>query len=164
MTPFTIPTLSEVLEWSKGKTIINVDKKDVPLPMIAKLLQQHEAETSVMLTVHKAEQARFYYAHNPNRMFSAFIRSRQEFDDFENSGIPWSQIMAYVGPVSKAENKQLYELLHKRGVMCMISAAPSYDKLPDPVARQKAYREIIQAGADVIESDLPIEVANAIAP
>jgi glycerophosphoryl diester phosphodiesterase len=43
-----------------------------------------------------------------------------------------------------------------------ISAAPSYDKLSDPAARKKAYREIIQTGADVIESDLPIEVAQAI--
>jgi glycerophosphoryl diester phosphodiesterase len=164
VTPFTIPTLSEVIEWSKGKTIINLDKKDVPLQLIANMLQQHGAETSVMLTVHTAEQAMFYYALNPNRMFSAFIRSRQELEDFEKSGVPWSQIMAYVGPTSKAENKELYDLLHARGVMCMVSAAPSYDKLPDPLARQRAYREIIQAGADVIESDLPIEVAYAIAP
>jgi glycerophosphoryl diester phosphodiesterase len=72
--------------------------------------------------------------------------------------------MAYVGPMNKVENKELYDLLHSRGVMCMISAVPSYDKLPDPTARQKAYLEIVQAGADVIESDLPIEVAKAITP
>jgi glycerophosphoryl diester phosphodiesterase len=164
VTPFTIPTLSEVIEWSKGKTIINLDKKDVPLIMIANLLKKHGAETSLMLTVHTAEQARFYYGHNPNRMFSAFIRTKQEFQDFEKSGVPWSQIMAYVGPMNIADNKELYDLLHSRGVMCMISAAPSYDKLPDPTARQKAYLEIVQAGVDVIESDLPIEVAKAITP
>jgi glycerophosphoryl diester phosphodiesterase len=44
----------------------------------------------------------------------------------------------------------------------MISAAPSYDKLPDVTARQTAYQEILQNGADVIESDRPIEAATAI--
>jgi glycerophosphoryl diester phosphodiesterase len=90
VTPFTIPTLSEVIEWSKGKTIINLDKKDVPLQMTANILRQHQAESSVMLTVHIAEQARFYYEDNPKQMFSAFIRTKQELQDFENCGIPWS--------------------------------------------------------------------------
>jgi glycerophosphoryl diester phosphodiesterase len=55
--------------------------------MTANILRQHQAESSVMLTVHTAEQARFYYGHNPNRMFSAFIITKQEFQDFEKSGV-----------------------------------------------------------------------------
>ncbi len=164
VTEYRIPTLDEVLKWSKGKTILNLDKKDVPLEMTAQKLREHGADTNVMVTVHNAQQAQFYYADNPNRMFSAFVRNKAEFEDFEKSGVPWSQIMAYVGPLNKPETKELYDLLHARSVMCMISAAPVYDKLPDPVARQKAYQEIIQSGADVIESDMPIEVAQAIRP
>ncbi|KAA5547494.1 glycerophosphodiester phosphodiesterase family protein [Adhaeribacter rhizoryzae] len=162
ITEHRIPTLDEVINWSKGKTIINLDKKDVPLAMTAKKLQEHQADTYVMLTVHNAQQAKYYYDQNKNRMFSAFVRTKKEFEDFENSGVPWSQIMAYVGPTNKPENKELYDLLHARGVKCMISAAPTYDKLKDPTERRKAYRETFQAGADVLESDLPIEAAAAI--
>ena len=162
ITEHRIPTLDEVIQWSKGKTIINLDKKDVPLAMTARKLKEHQADTYVMLTVHNAQQARFYYDDNPNRMFSAFIRTKKEFEDFEKSGVPWSRIMAYVGPTNKPENKELYDLLHARGVMCMISAAPTYDKLPDPAARRMAYRETFQSGADVLESDLPIEAAAAV--
>ena len=151
VTPYSIPTLDEVIKWSKGKTILNLDRKDVPLPVTARKLKEHQAETNIMLTVHNAEQAKYYYQDNKNRMFSAFIRNRKEFEDFEKSGIPWSHIMAYVGPTNKPENKEMYDLLHARGVMCMISAAPSYDKLPDPAACQNAYQEIIKAWADVIE-------------
>lgn len=164
VTPYRIPTLDEVIAWSKGKTILNLDKKDVPLVMTAQKLHELGADSSVMLTVHSVEQAKFYYQDNKNRMFSAFIRNRKEFDAFENSGVPWSQIMAYVGPAHKPETKELIDLLHARGVMCMISAAPSTDKLPEAAARQKAYQEIISAGADVIESDLPLEVAQALQP
>jgi glycerophosphoryl diester phosphodiesterase len=164
VTAYGIPTLDEVIKWSKGKTVINLDKKDVPLAMTAKKLKEHKAEAHVMLTVHNAKEAKFYYDNNPNVMFSAFVLTKKAFGEYEQAGIPWSHIMAYVGPTSKPENKELYDLLHAKGVMCMISAAPSYDKLPDAEARKKAYAEIIQSGADVIESDLPIEAAAAIQP
>ena len=162
VTEHRIPTLDEVIQWSKGKTIINLDKKDVPLAMIAKKLKAHQADTYVMLTVHSGQQARFYYDDNKNRMFSAHIRNKKEFEDYEKSGVPWSRIMAYIGPTVNPENKELLDLLHARGVMCMISAAPTYDKLPDPAARKKAYQETFLSGADVLESDLPIEAAAAI--
>lgn len=161
VTPHRIPTLDEAIDWSKGKTVLNLDKKDVPLEMLASKLREHRS-TPIMLTVHNAEQASFYLEDDKNRMFSAFVRTKNEFDDFEKAGIPWSQIIAYVGPTNKPENKELYDLLHARGVMCMISAAPFYDKLPDASARSKSYRETIEAGADVIESDRPIEAAAAI--
>ncbi len=44
----------------------------------------------------------------------------------------------------------------------MISAAPVYDKLVTEEQRAQAYREIFKSGADILESDLPVEVARAI--
>ena len=164
VTAYGIPTLEEAIEWSRGKTILNLDKKDVPLAMLAQKLREYQAEANVMLTVHNAKKAKFYYEENNNRMFSAFIKNRQELAEYEQAGIPWSHIMAYVGPTNKPETQELYDLLHARGVMCMISAAPSYDKLADAQARQSAYQETIKAGANVIESDLPVEVAKALQP
>ena len=161
-TPYKIPTLEEAIKWSKGKTVINLDKKDVPLAMTAAIIKKHKATAHVMVTVHTAEQARYYYDQNNKQMFSAFIRTTEEFEAFEEEGIPWSQIMAYLGPLSKPENKALYDLLHDRGVKVMISAAPSYDKLEDPEERKSAYIRTIEEGADVIESDLPIEVGVAL--
>ena len=162
VTPYKIPSLEETIKWSKGKTIINLDKKDVPLQMTAAIIKKHKAYDHVMVTVHTAEQARYFYNQDNRQMFSAFVRNMEEFKAFEEEGIPWSQIMAYVGPVSKPENKQLYDLLHERGVKVMISAAPSYDKLENTEERKAAYIKTIEEGADVIESDLPIEVGAAL--
>jgi glycerophosphoryl diester phosphodiesterase len=83
-------------------------------------------------------------------------------EEYEKAGIPWAQIMAYVGPQDKPENKELFDLLHQRGVMCMISTAPVYDKLPTAEERAKAYAQIIKSGADVIEADRAIEAAAAV--
>ncbi len=162
LTDYGIPTLDEVIQWSKGKTILNLDKKDVPFAMTLQKIKEHKAESHVMVTVHNAKEARFYYEANNDIMFSAHILTKEAFDEYEKSGVPWYNIMAYIGPRLTPQNKELMDLLHARGVMCMIGTGPSYDKIKDVEERKRGYREIIQAGANVIESDLPIDVAEAI--
>ncbi|ARS37829.1 glycerophosphodiester phosphodiesterase [Pontibacter actiniarum] len=162
VTEHRIPTLEEVIAWGRGKTILNLDKKDVPLRITAALIKKHQAEGYVMVTVHNAAQARFYHEQNSEIMFSAFVKTKEALAEYEQAGIPWSHMIAYIGSESKSGNKEMYDLLHTRSVMCMISAAPIYDKLSDPAARQKAYQEIIKGGADILESDLPVEAAQSI--
>lgn len=161
VTAFKIPTLKEAIAWSKGKTILNLDKKDVPLAMTARILKESGNEV-IMVTVHDAEQAAFYYRDNPNRMFSAFVKTRAAFEAYQAAGIPWENMIAYIGPENKPENKELFDLLHAKGVMCMISSAPTYDKLPDAASRAEHFRDTFKQGADILESDLPVEVAEAI--
>jgi glycerophosphoryl diester phosphodiesterase len=162
VTAFGIPTLSEVIEWARGKTILNLDHKDVPLAMTAALIKKHKADAYVMLTVHKPSEAKFYLEDNKNRMFSAFIKSKEEFEEYENAGIPFTQMIAYIGPLVKPENQELYGLLNKKGTMCMISAASSYDKSKDALERKETYRAVVKDGASILESDYPIEAAEAI--
>jgi len=162
ITEFGIPTLSEVMEWARGKTILNLDHKDVPLAMTAALIKKHKADAYVMLTVHKPSEAKYYLADNKDRMFSAFIKSKKELEEYENASIPFTQMIAYIGPLVKPENQELYTLLNKKGTMCMISAASSYDKSKDSLERKAAYRAIVKDGTSILESDYPIEAAEAI--
>jgi len=161
VTEYKIPTLKEVIDWSAGKTVVNLDRKDVPLEMQERILKDNPNKV-IMITVHDARHAKFYYDQNPNRMFSAFVKTKKALQEYEAAGIPWKSMIAYIGPTNKPENKELFDMLHARGVMCMISAAPTYDKLADTGERAKNYRETFEQGADILESDLPIEVASAI--
>lgn len=162
VTDFPIPTLSEVIEWARGKTVLNLDHKDVPLAMTAALIKKHNADAFVMLTVHSAAEMTYYLSQNKNHTFSAFIRNMKEYEDYEKAGVPFTQMIAYIGPHVKPENKELYALLNKKGTMCMISAASSYDKLKTPEERKAAYLAIARDGASILESDLPIEAAEAV--
>lgn len=162
LTPYHIPTLAQVIEWARGKTILNLDKKDVPAEITDKIIKEHKAGAFVMVTVHNAEQAKFYYQKDPNRMMSAFVKTKKALKEYEAAGIPWQNMIAYIGSENKPENKIMLDLLHQRKVKCMISAAPVYDKLVTEEQRAQAYREIFKSGADILESDLPVEVARAI--
>ncbi|MEJ7692285.1 glycerophosphodiester phosphodiesterase family protein [Daejeonella sp.] len=161
VTPYPIPLLTDVIKWSKGKAVLNLDHKDVPLEMTEKIINEVGNEV-IMLTIHSPEQAKFYLKNNPEAMFSAHILTRKAFDNYEKAGIPWTNMIAYIGPKNKPENKELLDLLHSRGVMCMISAAPSYEKLTEANERAVNYRDTFRQGADILESDLPVEVGMAI--
>lgn len=164
ITNFRIPTLQEAIVWSKGKTVLILDKKDVPFEMTAKIIKDNHAEGNVMVTVHTAEEARWYHSRNKDIVFEAFVKTQQALEEYEAAKIPWSHIMAYVGPDNKPALKELYQQLNKRGVMCMISTAPTYDKLPSSADRSAAYQVIIRDGASLIEADRSIEAAAAILP
>lgn len=162
-TPFQIPTLEETIKWSRGKTIINLDVKDVPIDKKAGLVKKHDAFAHVIFTVHSPEQAEALYQYDNCSMFSAFIETEEDFAAFEASEVPWDNILiAYVGPNTKEENKKLYRLLNEKAVSVMVSAASSCDKLEDPVARAEAYRKIIRDGANVLETDRPLEAYEAL--
>ena len=88
------------------------------------------------------------------------VYKRQE--EYEKAGIPFNQLMAYIGPHIKPENQELYRLLNAKGAMAMISSASSYDKLPSRQERKEKYKAIIKDGASVLETDFPIEVAEAL--
>ncbi|WP_321995525.1 glycerophosphodiester phosphodiesterase family protein [Draconibacterium orientale] len=162
-TNLKVPRLKDVMAWAKGKTVLNLDKKDVPPAMIVSLIKEMDAQDYMMVTVHNADQAKYYYKHLPGVMQSVFIRNSEEYESFASSGVPWHNIIAYVGRTIDEENAEIIEKLHVHGVSCMVSYAPTHDKLGDKEERKKAYqKELLSTNPDIIESDLPLEIRSVL--
>lgn len=161
-TKYRINTLDEMIKWAKGKTVLNLDKKDLPLEVTAEIIRKHNAYKWVWVTVHNVEQARFYLDKNPNQYLSMHIKDKKALEEFKASGLPYDRMIVYIGPEIKEANQAMYDFFKSKGVMCMISTAPTYDKLPTKAERAEKYRAVFADGATVLESDLPIEVSEAI--
>ena len=143
ITASMIPKLEEVFEWCKGKSVVNLDRKDVPHQMIVDLIQKHKAEKYVMLTVHTGAQARYYHDRLPGIMLSVAVRNEAEYEDIDISGVPWENMIAYVGQSINESNRHIVEKLHANGVRCMVSFAPTHDRLRTTEQRMAAYlREV----------------------
>lgn len=153
-TPYSIPTLKECIEWSQGKTILNLDIKDVPLEKMVEFLKTEDAP-NIMLTVHKPEQARYLLHELPEIMLSCWCKNKDEFMAYQKAKIPTSQMMAYVGPQLKDELVSFYDLLHQNGIMYMISVAPTHDKATSENDKIKGYNKEISTQPDIIETDYP---------
>lgn len=157
LTEYKISKLEDVIEWARGKTILILDKKNVPLPMIADIIRDHKANSYVLNMVRSVEDALFYYKQDPKRMFSVSIRNPETYYAYIKAGIPREQMFACMGVTLSDEMIALAELLHKDGVKGLIAVASTYDKLP-PEERAAAYHKIAAAGIDIIESDYPMEL------
>jgi len=162
VTDFKIPSVESAIRWSKGKTILNFDKKDVTRDVLAAMIKKCGAE-NIIYTVHNAADALSVYAIDPNAHFSAFIATMDAFREYEATGIPWSRYIVYVeNGTLLPEQQELYDALHKRGVRCMIALAPTHDRLPTAEERAVRYREEIAKRPDIIESDFPVEFVGLI--
>ncbi|VTR48646.1 glycerophosphodiester phosphodiesterase family protein [Sphingobacterium thalpophilum] len=162
VTPYGINTLQEVIEWAKGKTILNLDKKDLPLAKTAEIIRQNNAYAWVWVTVHNVDQAKYYLDQNKDQYLSMHIKDRAALDKWVASGLPYDRMIVYIGSEIVPGNLEMYRFFNAKGVMCMISSAPSYDKLQEKEQRYEKYRAVFEDGASILESDLPMEVSTAI--
>ncbi len=154
LTEFRIPTLEEAIRWSQGKTILNLDIKDVPLEFMSQFINRLDPP-NVMYTVHNARQARMLLDRDPEAMFSAWCKNLTEYRAYREARIPASQMMAYVGTMIYADQQPLYDSLHRQGILCMISVAPTHDRRATETQKQEGYLLEIASGCDVIETDYP---------
>jgi glycerophosphoryl diester phosphodiesterase len=160
VTDFQIPTLDEVLDWARGRTIVVLDQKDVPVATrVGKITQRH-AEAFAMVIVNSFKDARACHALNPEVMMEVMIPNRRKAEEFGTLGIPWSHVVAFVGH-APPEDAALYEFIRRQGASCMIGTSRNLDlrvisgKVPDIKALEPDYRAFLRRGAGLIETDIP---------
>lgn len=160
LTEHKIPTLAELLKWARGKTALLLDKKDVPLRMIADIIREYDANNYVVSLVRSPEDAAFYFNDEPKRMFAISFREPEAFQSYLDLGIPTRQIFACIGTEISEKTDEICEMMREYGIRSLISAAPTYDKLETDEERAQAYRKVIKSGITILESDYPIETGK----
>ena len=159
VTDFTIPTLDEVFAWARGKTILVLDQKDVPAIDRVKEIEEHKAEAYSMLIVYSFEDAKKCHAQNPRVMMEVMIPSLEKAKEFDRTGVPWRNVVAFVGH-TPPEDPALYAAIHERGAMCIVGTSRNLDRRftsGDATMKQLEtdYRSLLKRGADLIETDIP---------
>ena len=99
VTEFQIPTLDEALEWARGRTILVLDQKDVPVAVRVKKIEEHKAEGYALVIVNSFKDAQACHALNTNIFMEVMIPNRAKVAEFDKLGIPWRNVVAFVGHV-----------------------------------------------------------------
>jgi glycerophosphoryl diester phosphodiesterase len=163
VTPHRMPTLDETFEWARGRTILVLDQKDVPVIVRVKKITDHKAESFAMVIVNSFKDAQAAYALNTNVMMEVMIPNRARFAEFEGLGVPWRNVVAFVGH-TPPEDRELYEMIHRKGANCMIGTSRHLDlrflkeKLGSLQPLEPEYRAFLERGADLIETDIPVQL------
>jgi glycerophosphoryl diester phosphodiesterase len=165
LTEQQIPTLDEVLQWAGGKTILVLDQKDVPVTARVKKIEEHKAEAYVLLIVYSYKDAQTCYALNPNIMMEVMVPSRDKVAEFDKLGVPWKNVVAFVGHIPP-EDANLYAEIHRRGAHCLVGTSRNLDRqfltgqIGDITQLEPAYRALHQRGADLFETDIPVQLGT----
>ncbi len=165
LTEYSIPTLDETLQWARGKTILVLDQKDVPVEARVRKVAEHNAEAYVVLIVYSFADAQRCYTMDPHIMMEVMIPNTEQVAAFDRTGVPWSNIVAFVGH-SPPNEPQLCEMIHAKGASCMGGTSRNIDRLfierkvTDVNDLRRQYRALLDNGIDLLETDLPREVGR----
>ncbi|MGA0555025.1 glycerophosphodiester phosphodiesterase family protein [Larkinella sp. VNQ87] len=160
VTRFKIPTLEQVLRWGKNKVVYTLDvKKNVPFSKVVEMVQRTGAADYSVIITYNARQAAEVHRLDPNLMLSVTILKKEDYQRLHDLGISDRNMVAFVG-VSEP-NSELYRFLHEKGISCILGTLGNLDK--QAIAKgDQVYKQFAQNGADIMSTDRPIEVYNAV--
>lgn len=158
-TQYGLHTLDEMLQWAKGKTILMIDKKDVPLAQLYQIIKRNNAESRVLISAYEPAEAAFYHTKDKNLMFEIFVNNEEKLKAYEATGVPTENMVAYFGQPKK---KAFYDLVHHKGMMVFVYTAKVMEKEKNKEMREQSYRKTIEEGADILLSDRALEAYESI--
>ncbi len=167
ITDYQIPTLDEALEWAEAKTILVLDRKDVPIEVRVKKITEHNAVSRVIVIAYSPEEIKKCYSLNPDILMEVMAGDFKVIRSFEETSVPWANVVCFVSHNLNID-PQIFNLLHKNGAMCIAGSSRNHDlKFKSGEIKSKEelsvlYRKMITDGADIIEADLAIESGLAL--
>lgn len=168
VTDFRIPTLDEAIEWARGKTLLILDKKEVPVEVCVQKIQEHQAQSFVMIMAYSMEDIKRVHELDLDIMMEVFLGNRERFTEFEESGVPWNRIIPFISH-QPPEDPELIAMIHAKGSSCMAGTSRYLDRElkkanPPSPALKASYDNLLDGGIDIIETDLPIQVTQLVYP
>jgi glycerophosphoryl diester phosphodiesterase len=165
VTVYQMPTLDEVIEWARGKTLLVLDQKDIPAAERADIVTRHKAEAYVMLIVSSFNEVVAVHRLNPNIAMEVMIPTLAKAEEFDELGVPWKNVVAFVGHIPP-EDKALYDYIHRKGACTMIGTSRNLDRkviegeVKGIKQLESEYRAFLNRGADIIETDIPVALGT----
>lgn len=162
-----IPTLDELFKWAKGKTILVLDKKDVPIEERVKAVEKNRAEAWTIVMAYSFEEAQKCHALNKNIMMQVFINTPQKVDEFDKIGVPWENVVVFVGH-QMPDNLAVFEKIHQKGARCIVGTSRNIDRefIEQRIENQQMwtnqYNDLYNKGVDILETDIPVPVSEAV--
>ncbi|MCM8557531.1 glycerophosphodiester phosphodiesterase family protein [Sphingomicrobium sediminis] len=157
-TDIGISTLEEVVEWARGRALLQLDvKPGVDFDELVDWLEGENATGfSLVITYNVADAARVAAA-NPDLMISATVNDEADLAELNAAGVPDNRIAAWTG--LSTPRIDLWGFLETRGISANYGAFATLD---EQGASGSAYRDLANAGLDIVSTDKPQFVYEAL--
>jgi glycerophosphoryl diester phosphodiesterase len=159
-TAFRIPTLKQVLTWGRDKVLFTLDvKRNVSFARVIAQVRATHTEPNVAIITYNAADAARVHKLAPDLMISVTIRNEAEYNRLRELGIPDNRMVAFVG--TRTPEPSLYPFLHEKGIATILGTLGNLDRQA-AAKGDNLYREWANAGADILSTDRPLEMARVL--
>ena len=159
------PRLTKYCGGREGRRLLYLTKRTYLSKRGSGRLKSIRLKAYAMLIVYRYRDARTCYELNKDIMMEVMIPDRSKFEEFDKTGVPWNNIVAFVGH-SPPNDVQLIRMIQAKGTCCMVGTSRNLDRQlavnrsGDTTGVAYDYRMLLKTGADLIETDLPHQVAR----
>ena len=98
-------------------------------------------------------------------MMQVFISSPEKVLEFDKTGVPWGNIVAFTGH-QKPDNLDVIDMIHKRGALCIMGTSRNLDlkysrrEVNSIIDLKNEYKALLEMGIDIIETDKPVPLSK----
>ncbi|MEM7740885.1 MAG: glycerophosphodiester phosphodiesterase family protein [Pseudomonadota bacterium] len=161
-TGYRVPTLNELLNGLRGRTVLQLDvKRGVDLRRVVDAVEAAEAQAYAAIITYTDEGA--LEVANVSDEVSVFVtvRNPDHFQDLIDQGLSRDRMIAWTGIVNDQPPTDLYRWLGEEAIS---TSGGTLGRLDDEAARGRrgVYRALEDAGLDIIATDRPIVAAQEI--
>ena len=165
ITGFQPPRFDDVLAWSKGRTLLQLDiKRSTRFEDVAAEVRRQNVEESVILIAYSTGAAAKLHRLMPNAMISLSMESQSDLNRAVASGIPKNRLLAFTG--TRDPQPRLFSLFDDDDIEVIFGTLGGAQSIDNQIARSgynDLYTELSRDGVDIIATDRPLEAYEALA-
>lgn len=156
-----IPALSDILEWARGRAVLQLDvKRGVPHEEVVALLQAYDAEDYTAIITYTIADAARVAAASDRVMISTAIDEIDDLDALAARNIPPERIIAWTG--LDTPRPELWSALTERGVSANFGTLWTLDDAIAAAGDDRAYARFADQGAAIVSTDRHFEAYAAL--
>lgn len=160
-TDFQIPTLDEALNAMRGRTILQLDvKRGVGLRKVAEAVDRAGAEPFTVMITYNDRGAEIAAGADPEASVVASIDGMADVADLLDAGVPQERLIVWTGLLDEPR-PALFAELGERDISTSGGAIGQLDDRAE-AGERGVYRDLAEAGLDIIATDRPFEAAREI--
>jgi len=162
ITPFKIPTLSEILAWSEERAILMLDiKNSAPLEKVVAMVDAYSAEGRVVFMAPSLQRAREIHKLNPHLSIGIIVQNVDDLEHVLTSSIPPSRLT--VLSVDATVEPELIDLAHAHDMRIAVGTVGLVDERARN-AGVSVYQALLDRGIDALLTDEVALASHAISP
>jgi len=159
VTPHHPPLFSAALSYLRKKPCILIidNKPGTAIDLVLQEISQAKVENQAVLICYSLKDAEYVHNKKPNLMLALGFNQEPQILAIDKSSIPKSHLVALTP--REIQPAAYYERIHNWGITCSLGTNGNIDTLAFDVSKP-LYQERFKAGADIICTDRPVEVAK----